>query len=169
MGTTDRLKQSTERLAPAILFLFGLALLAVGLVLVFLRAGPGPSTVVTTGVAPHTSVVTTPGKTALGSDVVDSFFLGSAVVLILTGLFYPRISKIGLPGGGSIELTPEAQAKVAQAVAAEVSDPTKVAAAYHATTTALKGQYWGTPLEPPDDAISAAVEAATKDLVAGSP
>lgn len=98
MTTADTSKRTTERLAPWFLFVFGLALLAVGLFLVFDRSGAGPTTVVTTGVAPHTETVTTPGRTALGSDTVEAFFLGSAVVLILTGFFYPRISKIGLPG-----------------------------------------------------------------------
>jgi hypothetical protein len=148
----------------ALLLLFGVALVALGFVFILARSGVGPSTVVTTGTSPDTTVVTTAGHTALGSDTIDSFLLSGGVVLILVGAFYPRISKIGLPGGGSIELTPVAQAKVAAAVGKDLQDPDQISAAYQQAVANLTTQFWGDPATPSDEAIQRAALAA-KDLI----
>jgi hypothetical protein len=160
-------KPNHQRLAPVVLFIIGIVFIAIGIFLVFDRSGVGTSQVITTGTAPHTTVTTIPGHTALGSDVVDSFFLGAGAILVLTGAFYSRISKIGLPGGGSIELTPVAQAKVAAAIGAKLSDPDKIAAAYAKTTKTLADQYWGAPMTPSGVSIASAVDLALAGLTEG--
>ena len=72
--------------------------------------------VVTIGNPPDTSVTTYPGHTARGSDTLDIFLFGVGVVLVLTGAFYDRINKIGLPGGAEIDLTPAASDQLADQV-----------------------------------------------------
>jgi hypothetical protein len=144
---------------PALLIV-GLGLIGIGLGLVFARSGVGLSKVVTKGVAPKTTVITTAGQTALGSDTIDSFFLGSGVVLLLVSALYDRITSIGLPGGGSIALSPVAQAKVAAAVGKNLQDPEKIATAYQHAVATLSTQFWGYPASPSNEAIEAAAKLA---------
>jgi hypothetical protein len=153
-------KRMTNQYTPWALLVIGIVLLGLGLAFVLFRDGAGPTIAVTSGISPDTTVTTTPGQTALGSDVIDSFFLGSGAVLILTAAFYPRISKIGLPGGGSIELNPVVQAKMAAAVGSKLNNPEQIAAAYHAATATLANQFWGAPAAPSDEAIENAASAA---------
>jgi hypothetical protein len=162
-------KSLAERIAPWLVGALGVILLVIGISIVLARTGVGPTTVTTSGTAPDTTVVTTPGKTALGSDVIDSFFLGTGAVLVLVGAFYPRISKIGLPGGASLEfLTPDIQSKMAGYVGQKLSDPAKIATAYTATSFALASQYRSTQVPPTDDDIQATVAAVTASLNQGS-
>lgn len=154
-----------EYWAQAGLVALGIGFLVIGFVFVFARSGVGPTTVTTSGTSPDTTVITTAGHTALGSDVIDSFFLGAGVILVLSGAFYSRISKIGLPGGGSIELSPIAQAKLAGSVGAQLKDPEQIELAYTHAISTLTDQFWGTRAKPSDEAIEAAASAA-RDMVA---
>jgi hypothetical protein len=44
----------------------------------------------------------------LPSDGIIGTLLGTSVLLVLVGAFFPRISKVVIPGGGEIDLTPYA-------------------------------------------------------------
>jgi hypothetical protein len=158
--TRDPLRLSKTNKIQILLLILGLGLVAVGLVLVLYRSGVGPSVVTTTGGTPDTTVTTTSGQTALGSDTIDSFFLGSGLVLILVSAFYDRITSIGLPGGGSIALSPVAQAKVAAAVGKNLPDSEQIADAYKHAVATLSAQFWGYPATPSDEAIEAAAATA---------
>jgi hypothetical protein len=159
-------KSLAERIAPWLVGALGVILLVIGFSIVMARTGVRPTTVTTSGTAPDTTVVTTPGKTALGSDVIDSFFLGTGALLILVGVFFPYISKIGLPGGASLELN--TQARVAGLLAKNLNDHTKIGPAFAATTAALTSQYRLTQVPPTDDDIQATVAAVTASLNQGS-
>jgi len=156
-----------DRVASVALVVFGAALLGIGLLLVLLAHGAGPTTVATTGSVPDTTVITTPGHAALGSDVIDSFFLGAGAILLLSGIFYSRVSKIGLPGGGSIELNPVVQAKVAAAIGSKLNDPDQIAAAYHIATANLVGRTGEDPAAPSNAVIEAAAVHATSMIESG--
>src|SRR5207302_7795099 len=88
------------------LLVLGAALIVIALGLIAWGEGAGASRVVTTGTPPDTTVTTYPGHIARGSDTLDIFLLGVGLVLVLVGTLYSRISKIGLPGGSEIDLTP---------------------------------------------------------------
>jgi hypothetical protein len=89
MPQTDR----NEALRVGLL-LAGVVFILVALALIFWAEGSGAMRVVTTGQTPDTTVTTYPGHTARGSDTLDIFLLGVGLVLLLTGAFYYRISRI---------------------------------------------------------------------------
>jgi hypothetical protein len=152
-----------------LLLILGVVLVGVGLLLVFLRFGAGPSTVTTKGTTTNMTVTTTPGPTALGSDTIDSFFLGSGLILILVSAFYDRITSIGFPGGGTIALSPVAQAKVAAAVGKNLQNSKQIAAAYKHAVATLSTEFWGYPATPSDEAIEAAATSAYDAVVPHRP
>jgi hypothetical protein len=143
-----------------LLVILGIVLVAGGVLLVVLRFGAGPTKVTTTGTTPDTIVKTTTGQTALGSDTIDSFFLGSGLILILVSAFYDRITSIGLPGGGTIALSPVAQAKVAAAVGENLQNSEQIETAYKAAVATLSSEFWGYPATPSDEAIKEAARLA---------
>jgi hypothetical protein len=153
-----------ERLRIALLAL-GAIFIVVALVFIFWAEGSGAMRVVTTGTAPDTTVTTYPGHTARGSDTLDIFLLGVGLVLLLTGAFYYRISKIGLPGGGEIDLTPAASAQLADQVKQQVGeDPQQFERAYHKAVATLSADYWGKVASPPKSRLERAAAAAKSDL-----
>jgi hypothetical protein len=155
---------------PRILLLaLGAALIVIALGLIAWGEGAGTSRVITTGTPPDTTVTTIPGHAARGSDTLDVFLLGVGLVLLLAGTLYHRISKIGLPGGCEIDLTPTASAQLADQVKQQVGDdPRTFDRAYRKALTTLSAEYWGTVASPPPDRLkSAAVKA--KSALEGEP
>ena len=155
---------------PRLLLLaLGAALIVIALGLIAWGEGAGTSRVITTGTPPDTTVTTIPGHAARGSDTLDVFLLGVGLVLLLAGVLYHRISKIGLPGGCEIDLTPTASAQLADQVKQQVGDdPRTFDRAYRKALTTLSAEYWGAVASPPPDRLkSAAVEA--KSALEGEP
>lgn len=147
------------------LLLAGVVFILLALALIFWAEGSGPMRVVTTGHAPDTTVTTYPGHTARGSDTLDIFLLGVGLVLLLTGAFYYRISKIGLPGGAEIDLTPAASAQLADQVKQQVGDdPQKFERAYHKAVATLSSDYWGRVASPPKSRLERAAAAAKSEI-----
>ncbi|HEY2160883.1 MAG TPA: hypothetical protein VGH24_06210 [Solirubrobacteraceae bacterium] len=150
-----------DQTTRAVLLVLGMALILIALGLIAWGEGAGTSRVVTTGAPPDTTVITYPGHTARGSDTLDIFLLGVGLVLVLAGIFCDRITKIGLPGGSEIDLTPTATAELAVQVKRQVGDdPHTFDRAYRKALGSLSADYWGKAASPPPDRIeSAAVEA----------
>jgi hypothetical protein len=143
----------------------GAALILIALGLIAWGEGAGTSRVVTTGTPPDTTVITYPGHTARGSDTLDIFLLGVGLVLVMTGTLYNRISKIGLPGGSEIDLTPIATAELAVQVKKQVGDdPHTFDRAYRKALTSLSTGYWGKVASPPPDRLEKAAVAAKSAL-----
>jgi hypothetical protein len=143
----------------------GVIFILIALALIFWAEGSGAMRVITTGHAPDTTVTTYPGHTARGSDTLDIFLLGVGLVLLLTGAFYYRISKIGLPGGAEIDLTPAASAQLADQVKQQVGDdPQKFERAYHKAVATLSADYWGKVASPPKSRLATAAAAAKSEL-----
>jgi len=94
----------------------------------------------------HSVDTTTPGEPTLRSEAVAATLFGLGALLLLCGVFFPRISKITLPGGAGIELiAPETQAKVvektvAQAMAVGLAlEPKTLAVIYRDSIATLLG------------------------------
>lgn len=205
MVDKERAEKRARRLRTAavgVLLVLGAALLAFGSVVWLDTSAPGPSTVAKTsttrvrkpaGSARTTTTVvrsrdtTTPGKLSLRSEAVAATLFALGALLVLCGLFFNRITKVTLPGGGGFELGPESQAKVV-AKAAETAErqglplePQMLAALYRAALEelamrhpapspwpgsadwAVAGPGWGPAgTSPGDDIIEAAVAAAAE-------
>jgi hypothetical protein len=154
------------------LLIMGVLFVLAGGGLVGLAKGPGKSTTTTTATTTttdkktqsETTVTATPGNQARGSDTLDVFLLGWGVVLVLSGAFYERITKIVFPGGAEIELTPAASAKLAEHVKKQVvdsEDPHAFELAYRKALEVLAARYWGKTASPPDEELRLAAVAAT--------
>ncbi len=87
---------------------------------------------------------TTPGKTVRAAETIPTTLFALGALLLLCGVFYPRIAKVTLPGGAGIELTAEQQAgvvkeAVAQAQATDLpTEPETIAEVYSETVQALR-------------------------------
>lgn len=137
----------------------GALFIAVALGLIIWAEGAGPTRVVTTGTSPQITVTTFPGHTARGSDTLDIFLLGVGLVLLLAGAFYYRITRIGLPGGGEIDLTPVASAQLADQVKKQVGDdPQTFERAYRRALASLSADYWGKVASPPPERLATAAQ-----------
>lgn len=153
-----------------VLIALGAALVVVALGLIAWGEGAGTSRVVTTGTPPDITVITHPGHTARGSDTLDIFMLGVGLVLLLAGTCYNRISKIGLPGGSEIDLTPTATAELAVQVKKQVGDdPHTFDRAYRKALASLGADYWGNVASPPPDRIESAALDAKSALESEAP
>ena len=144
-----------------VLLVLGAILVLIALGLIAWGEGAGTSRIVTTGTPPDTTVITYPGHTARGSDMLDIFLLGVGLVFLLAGSFYYRINKIGLPGGSEIDLTPIATAELAVRVKKQVGDdPHTFDRALWKAVHSLRDDYWGKVASPPPERLqTAAVEA----------
>jgi hypothetical protein len=148
-----------------LLLVLGVLLVVTALGLIAWGEGAGATRVVTTGTPPDTTVATYPGHIARGSDTLDIFLLGVGLVCLLAGTFYSRMSKIGLPGGCEIDLTPIATAELADQVKQQVGrDPHTFDRAYRKAVASLSADYWGTLASPPPDRLKAAAAQAKSAL-----
>jgi hypothetical protein len=148
-----------------VLLVLGVLLVVIALGLIAWGEGAGTTRVVTTGIPPDTTVATYPGHTARGSDTLDIFLLGVGLVFLLAGTFYSRMSKIGLPGGCEIDLTPVARAELADQVKQQVGhDPPTFDRAYRKAVASLSADYWGALASPPPDRLKAAAAQAKSAL-----
>lgn len=130
--------------------------------------GGGASHVVTTGAPPDTTVTTFPGHAARSDGTLEIFLLGIGLALVLAGALYHRISKIGLPGGCEIDLTPTATAQLADQVKQQVGDdPQTFDRAYRKALSSLGSEYWGRRANPPPDRLRSAAVAAKGAIDAG--
>lgn len=153
----------------AVLLVMGMALILIPLGLIAWGDGAGTSRVVTIGTPPDTTVITYPGHSARGSDTLEIFLLGVGLVLVLAGTFCDRITKIGLPGGSEIDLTPTATAELAVQVKKQVGDdPQTFDQAYRKALASLSADYWGRTASPPPDRIESAAVRAKDALAADS-
>ena len=152
--------KSDER--PRILLLvLGATPILLALGLIGWGDGGGTSHVVTTGAPPDTTVTTFPGHAARSGDTLEIFLLGIGLALVLAGALYHRISKIGLPGGCEIDLTPTATAQLADQVKKQVGDdPQTFDRAYRKALSSLSSEYWGKLATPPPDRLRSAAVAA---------
>ena len=145
------------------LFVAGSLFILIALALIVWAEGAGATRVVTTGTAPDLTVTTYAGHTARGSDTLDVFLLGVGVVLVLAGAFYSRITKIGLPGGGEIDLAPADSAKLADHVKKAVGpDAQKFEQAYPIALVLAAEHSERQDCQPPDHALEAAADAAKR-------
>jgi hypothetical protein len=160
--------RSDER--PRILLLvLGATPIVLALVLIAWGDGGGPSHVVTTGTPPDTTVTTFPGHAARSGDTLEIFLLGIGLALALAGALYHRITKIGLPGGCEIDLTPTATAQLADQVKEQVGDdPRTFDRAYRKALASLGSEYWGKHATPPPDRLKSAAVAAKGAIDAGA-
>jgi hypothetical protein len=75
--------------------------------------------------APTATNVTTDDKTVTAptapSDAIVTALLGSGLVLLIVGAFFPRITAINFPGGGGVTVAPRDHAALAAEFAAHVS------------------------------------------------
>jgi hypothetical protein len=113
-------------------------------------------------------VVTTSGHQARGGETLDVFLLGYGSLLLLMFAFYDRLSKVVLPGGAEIDLTPLSNAKLMDEVHKQLST-----ASPHAQERALKkalatlaDKYWGKTASPPDDVLREAAAGAALAVTA---
>jgi hypothetical protein len=151
-----------------LLLLLGAGLIVVAVGLIAWGEGAGTTRVVTTGTPPDTTVTTIPGHAARGSDTLDVFLLGVGLVLLLAGTLYHRISKIGLPGGCEIDLTPTASAQLADQVKQQVGDdPRTFDRAYRKALSSLSADYWGRVASPPPTKLRTAAVAAKSAIEEG--
>jgi hypothetical protein len=164
-----------------VLLILGIAALGVAVAAIVVgQYSPGTSTTsVMSGSLPGTGTqtesagstsVTTASTSTVPSDSVLTALVVIGAVAILAAIFYSRITKIVLPGGGEIDLSATEVEKqndlIAQRVSAVAGDanpaPDFVAAAttsVHRRLRTLKEQRNGAPLADAD------IEAAVDDLV----
>jgi hypothetical protein len=175
------------------LALAGCLFVLAGVLLVFFGTGGGPSSVTTHASTNPTSTTTTttpaaspggtptvnstvtgggtvtkvravPGRPARGSDTLETFLIGYGAILILCGVFYDRIKKVDLPGGGGFELTPASEEKLTDEIKKKSTrelEPHELERALRRAEGELLKQYWGKRAAPSDDALT---DAATKAL-----
>lgn len=153
---TEATAKLLRGVAAGILVVLGLGLLGFGGVVWLDTGAPGPSTVhktsttqVTTpgqlaknGGTTTTSLqstdTSTPGSASLRSEAVAATLFGLGALLVLTGLFFNRVTQVTFPGGGALTIGPDTQATLV-AKAAETAekqglprDPATLAALYQA-------------------------------------
>jgi hypothetical protein len=112
----------------------------------------------------QTTVETTTGHPARGSDTLAMFGFGVGIVLLFTGLFYGNISEITLPGGGGIKISPTTQAKVAGQVSTKFGE-SEAELARSVYLLALTKLAEATPrgmVEPAPESIALAVDEAAE-------
>jgi hypothetical protein len=159
--------KSDERPRVLLLVLGGTPI-CLALALIAWGDGGGASHVVTTGAPPDTTVTTFPGHAARSDGTLEIFLLGIGLALVLAGALYHRISKIGLPGGCEIDLTPTATAQLADQVKKQVGDdPQTFDRAYRKAVSSLGSEYWGKRATPPPERLKSAAIAAKGAIEAG--
>jgi hypothetical protein len=119
----------------------------------------------------QTTVETTPGHPARGSDTLAMFGFGVGIVLLFTGLFYGNISEITFPGGGGIKVSPTTQAKVAGQVSTRFgeSEADFARSAYLLALTKLSEAAPRGRAEPAPESIALAVDEAAEAVKVGQP
>jgi hypothetical protein len=111
-----------------------------------------------------TTVETTSGHPARGSDTLAMFGFGVGIILLFSGLFYGNLSEITFPGGGGIKLSPTTQAKVAGQVSTKVGESEAYLAqsAYLLALMKLAERAPSRGVEPAPESIALAVDEAVE-------
>jgi hypothetical protein len=158
---SPKVTAKTDERPRILLLALGATPIVLALGLIAWGDGGGTSHVVTTGAPPDTTVTTFPGHAARSGDTLEIFLLGIGLALVLAGALYHRISKIGLPGGCEIDLTPTATAQLADQVKKQVGDdPRTFDRAYRKALSSLGSEYWGKLATPPPERLKSAAVAA---------
>lgn len=152
-GASDAEKPK-RKVLPSALVVLGLASFALGAVVWLDTGAPGSSKVEKTSTTLVTKPAdaaasgttttevrsldtTSPGTSSIRSEAVAATLFGLGAILMLCGAFFPRISKVSLPGGGGFELlAPPDQARVVERTAQAAKqqglelEPERLAALY---------------------------------------